>query len=379
MREQLLELKAWIAPYAAELRVAASLVGVLLVAFVLRYVVNRLLRRFFVGVSDRAPSVEERRRVETVGKVLRHTVSAVILIVAALVMLNQLGVSIAPILGAAGVVGIAVGFGAQSLVKDLFAGFFLLIENQIRVGDVVEIAGKSGVVEQLSLRRTKLRSYDGSVHYVSNGLITTVTNMSTEFAFAVVDIGVAYREDIDRVYAVMRETADALREAADFGPKIIGDLEIAGVDQWADSAVMIRARIRTQPLDQWSVRREYLKRLKAAFDREDISIPFPHRTLMVEGGSIVPTPEGPEAGARPDRTARASCTGDPAAAPCRHPCGDPDDDRRQSLRPVLPAFLAADARRRAVGVAHDRRGRTARRVRVPQVQAASGGGVCRRR
>ena len=307
MREQWLELTSWIAPYAAELRLVASLVGVLLMAFVLRHVVNRLLRRFFAGVSGRAPSVEERRRVETVGKVMRRTSSALIMVAAVLVMLNQLGVSIAPILGAAGVVGIAVGFGAQSLVKDVFAGFFLLVENQVRVGDVVEIAGKSGVVEQLSLRRTKLRSYDGSVHYVSNGLITTVTNMSTEFAFAVIDIGVAYREDIDRVFAVMRETAEALRQSPDFGPKIIDGVDIAGVDQWAESAVMIRARIRTQPLDQWSVRREYLKRLKAAFDREGISIPFPHRTLMVEGGSSAPDVAGSiDAGMRSGRAARAS-------------------------------------------------------------------------
>jgi len=306
MRQRLLELKAWIAPYAAEMKLAASIVGVVVLAFVLRYTVNRLLRRFFIAVADRAPSVEERRRVATVSKVLRHTVSALILVVAAMLVLSQVGISIAPILGAAGVVGIAVGFGAQSLVKDVFAGFFLLVENQIRVGDVVEIAGKSGVVEQLSLRRTKLRSYDGSVHYISNGLITTVTNMSTEFAFAVVDIGVSYREDIDRVYAVMREAARALRETPEFGARIIGDLEIAGVDQWAESAVMIRARIRTQPLEQWGVRREYLKRLKAAFDREGIAIPFPHRTLKVEGGQPLPPTDTADAEARPARAARTS-------------------------------------------------------------------------
>ena len=306
MRQRLLELKAWIAPYAAEMKLAASIVGVVVLAFVLRYTVNRLLRRFFIAVADRAPSVEERRRVATVSKVLRHTVSALILVVAAMLVLSQVGISIAPILGAAGVVGIAVGFGAQSLVKDVFAGFFLLVENQIRVGDVVEIAGKSGVVEQLSLRRTKLRSYDGSVHYISNGLITTVTNMSTEFAFAVVDIGVSYREDIDRVYAVMREAARALRETPEFGARIIGDLEIAGVDQWAEYAVMIRARIRTQPLEQWGVRREYLKRLKAAFDREGIAIPFPHRTLKVEGGQPLPPTDTADAEARPARAARTS-------------------------------------------------------------------------
>lgn len=279
MRERLLELGATIAPYAAELRLAASIVGVLVVAILLRAMVARVLRRFFSSIAARAPTVEERRRVDTLSKVLRHSTSALIVIVAVMLVLNQIGMSIAPILGAAGVVGIAVGFGAQSLVKDVFSGFFLLVENQIRVGDVVEIAGKSGVVEQLSLRRTTLRSYDGSVHYISNGLITTVTNMSTEFAFAVVDIGVSYREDIDRVYAVMRETAEVLRQSGDFGAKIIDDLEIAGVDQWADSAVMIRARIRTQPLEQWGVRREYLKRLKQAFDERGIEIPYPHVTV----------------------------------------------------------------------------------------------------
>ncbi|RPH62928.1 MAG: mechanosensitive ion channel family protein, partial [Burkholderiales bacterium] len=192
-----------------------------------------------------------------------------------------------------------------------------LIENQIRVGDVVEIAGKAGVVEELSLRRTKLRSYDGNVHYISNGLITTVTNMSTEFSFAVVDIGVAYRENVDRVFEVMRATAKELRESDDFGPKILGDLEIAGVDQWADSAVMIRARFKTQALDQWSVRREFLRQLKAAFDRENISIPFPHRTLVFDGGPPVPFAPldtvAPAAGASVDVAPRSDAGADRTA------------------------------------------------------------------
>ncbi|MBN9460255.1 MAG: mechanosensitive ion channel family protein [Burkholderiales bacterium] len=290
MKEQLSGLKAFIAPYADEWRLLLSIAGVVLIAFIARHVSVRVLRGFFAHAIERAATVEEKRRVETVGKVVRRSVSTLVVIVAAMVVLNQVGISIAPILGAAGVVGIAIGFGAQSLVKDLFAGLFLLTENQIRVGDVVEIAGKSGTVEELSLRRTKLRSYDGSVHYISNGLITIVTNMSTDFAYAVVDIGVAYRENIDHVYEIMRETARALRSDPEFTSKIVGDLDIAGVEQWGESAVMIRARIRTQPLDQWSVRREYLKRLKAAFDREEVSIPFPHRTVLVTGGAPAPIP-----------------------------------------------------------------------------------------
>ena len=159
---------------------------------------------------------------------------------------------------------------------------FLLLENQIRVGDVVEIAGKTGVVEELTLRRTKLRSFDGAVHYVSNGLITTVSNFSTEFAFAVADVGVSYREDLDHVYSVMRATAATLREDETFRSAIVDALEIAGVEQLADSAIVIRCRMKTLPAEQWRVRREFLKRLKIAFDREGISIPYPHRMLVQE-------------------------------------------------------------------------------------------------
>ncbi|ODT36875.1 MAG: hypothetical protein ABS55_04865 [Lautropia sp. SCN 70-15] len=282
MQETLALTKEWLGPYAAELRVAASIAGVVVLALIVRILAGKALRMFFEKVSARAALVEERKRIETVSRVTRRTVSLLIVLVTAMVVLNQLGISIAPILGAAGVVGIAVGFGAQSLVKDVFAGVVLLIENQIRVGDVVEIAGLSGVVEELSLRKVKLRSYDGSVHYISNGLITTVTNRSTEFAYAVMDIGVGYRESVDRVYEVMREVAAGLQDDAAFKPRILGELEIAGVEQWADSAVVIRCRIKTQPLEQWGVRREYLKRLKAAFDEQGISIPFPHRTIIHE-------------------------------------------------------------------------------------------------
>ena len=176
-------------------------------------------------------------------------------------------------------IGIAVGFGAQSLVKDFFSGFSILLENQIRQGDVVTIAGKSGVVESITLRTVRLRSYEGNVHFIPTGSIDTVTNMSMEFAQAVLDIGVAYREDIDEVFGVMREAARKMREDPAFNPKIVDDLEIAGVDQWADSSVMIKARIKCRPLEQWSVRREYLRRLKQAFDARGIEIPFPHVTL----------------------------------------------------------------------------------------------------
>ena len=193
--------------------------------------------------------------------------------------LSEMGISIAPILGAAGVVGLAVGFGAQSLIKDYFNGFFMLLENQIRQGDVVEVGGKSGLVEDITLRYVCLRDYEGSVHYIPNGLITTVTNKSRGYAYAVIDVSIAFRENIDEVCEIMRETAKRLRSSEAFGVKILDDIEIAGVQDWADSAVILRCRFKTAALEQWGVRREFLRLLKDAFDERGIEIPYPHLTL----------------------------------------------------------------------------------------------------
>jgi small conductance mechanosensitive channel len=219
-----------------------------------------------------------------------------------MLILTELGVSVAPILGAAGVVGIAVGFGAQSLVKDYFTGFVLLIENQIRQGDVVQIADKSGLVEVVTLRYVRLRDYDGNVHFVPNGLINTVTNMSREYAYAVIDFGIAYREDVDAAFEAMRAVAAGMRRDPVFGPKIRDDLEIAGVERWADYAVMLRGRLKVAPLEQWNVRREYLRRLKLAFDERGIEIPSLQAMLYAGAGKPGAAPELPV----PGRGARAS-------------------------------------------------------------------------
>jgi small conductance mechanosensitive channel len=234
---------------------------------------------------------EQVKRAETLGRVFRYIVAVIILVLATTLILSELGIAVAPILGAAGVIGLAVGFGAQSLVKDYFAGFFILLENQMRQGDVVDIAGKAGLVEEITLRYVRLRDYDGNVHFVSNGLITTVTNMSRGYAQSVVDVGVAYREDTDEAVAVMCETGAQMRADPAFGPKILDELEIAGVDKWADSAVILRCRFKVQPLEQWNVRREFLRRLKKAFDARGIEIPFPHVTIyagVAKDGSAAP-------------------------------------------------------------------------------------------
>ncbi len=222
---------------------------------------------------------ERIKRLDTLERVFRYVAAVVITLVGGMLVLSAVGISIAPILATAGVLGIAIGFGAQSLVKDYFTGFFLLLENQVRQGDVVEVAGKGGLVEEMTLRYIRLRDYEGSVHYIPNGTIDGVTNRSRGFAFALLDIGVAYREDVDEVYAVMREVAAGMRDDPELGEKIVEDLEIAGVDNWADSAVIIRCRFKVLPLEQWTVRRAFLYRLKKAFDAAGIEIPFPHLTV----------------------------------------------------------------------------------------------------
>ncbi|WP_018508494.1 mechanosensitive ion channel family protein [Thiobacillus thioparus] len=246
-----------------------------LVLCVARKAVARLRRHMQHDVDD----PERIKRLNTLEQVFRYIILVVVTLVAAMLVLSEVGISIAPILAAAGVLGIAIGFGAQSLVKDYFTGLFLLLENQIRQGDVVEVAGKGGLVEEMTLRYIRLRDYEGSVHYIPNGHVDTVTNRSRGFAYAVIDVGVAYRENVDEVYDLMRKVAAGLRADPILGGKIVDDLEIAGVDQWGDSAVVIRCRFKVMPLEQWGVRREFLYRLKKAFDAAGVEIPFPHLTV----------------------------------------------------------------------------------------------------
>ncbi len=252
---------------------------ILLLAWVLIALNRKLIRLFRQFMQTRIESAEEGRRIDTLAHVFRYGSTALIWLVAGMMALSKLGVSIAPILGAAGVVGIALGFGAQSLIKDYFNGFFILLENQVRQGDAVEISGKTGIVEDITLRHIALRDIEGNVHYIPNGLIGIVTNKSRGYAYALIEFGVAYREDLDEVYRVTLETAAALREDAEIGDKILEDLEIQGVQEWGDSAVVIRCRFKTVAMEQWAVRRAFLGKLKKAFDAHGIEIPYPHLTI----------------------------------------------------------------------------------------------------
>lgn len=268
-------LREWVPLLHSLLRVCVILV----IAWVLLQLSRRLVRLFRDYMGRRTEDGEDLRRIETLARVFRYIATVIISLVAGMLALSELGISIAPILGAAGVVGLAVGFGAQSLIKDYFTGFFLLLENQIRQGDVVEAGGKAGLVEEVTLRYLRLRDFEGSVHYVPNGLITTVTNKSRGFAQALIEVGVAYRESVDEAFDAMRDVGDAMRADPQFAERILDDLEIVGVENWADSAVTLRCRFKVRPLEQWNVRREFLRRLKMAFEARDIQIPYPHLTL----------------------------------------------------------------------------------------------------
>ncbi|MCB1965788.1 mechanosensitive ion channel family protein [Accumulibacter sp.] len=274
--DQLLSLGQKLSPAAAtSLRIALIVV----MAWVALAFSHKLIRTFRIYISRSMQDGEQVQRAATLGRVFRYAASVIITLVAGVLVLAELGVSVAPILGAAGVVGVAVGFGAQSLVKDYFSGFFLLLENQIRLGDVVEAGGKSGMVEELTLRYVRMRNYDGHVHFVPNGSISSVTNMTRGFAQAVIDVGVAYRENVDQALDVMRTVGAELRADPVFAPKILDDVEIVGVDSWGDSAVILRCRFKVVAIEQWTVRREYLRRVKHAFDAAAIEIPFPHLTV----------------------------------------------------------------------------------------------------
>jgi small conductance mechanosensitive channel len=258
---------------------ASHILIILILSWVLMRLSGKLISIFKNYVTRTTRDRGSIKRAETLGQVFSHTSTIIILLITGMLILGEVGISIAPILAAAGVVGVAVGFGAQTLIKDYFTGFFLLIEDQIRHGEVVEVCGKKGKVEEVTLRHVRLRDFEGHVHFIPNSSITTVTNQSRDFSYAVIDLGVAYRENIDEVYEIMRRVGTAMREADDFRDLILEDLEIVGVNDLADSAVIIRCRFKVLPLEQWDVRREFLYRIKNAFDEAHIEIPYPHLTL----------------------------------------------------------------------------------------------------
>lgn len=266
------------------IKTSLRLLLILLIAWLALFIFKKFLKRVEQrlvnrGVAEGEPPSESQKRVETIIRLTRQAFAIVLWVTVGLIILKEFGVEIGPIIASAGIVGLAVGFGAQNLVRDVISGFFIILENQIRVGDVAILNGTGGLVEKINFRTTVLRDLGGVVHVFPNGAITTISNLTNEWSAYVFDIGVAYKENTDRVIDIMKGVGKEMLDDEKYGRQMLEEPEIFGVDQFADSAVMIKGRVRTKPIKQWEIGREYLRRIKLAFDENGIEIPFPHRSI----------------------------------------------------------------------------------------------------
>lgn len=257
---------------------------ILIFIWVAMMVLKKLLKRLEIHLIRKSekegePPSESQKRIETLVRLIKQACRLALWIMAGLILLKEFGVEIGPILASAGIAGLAVGFGAQNLVRDVISGFFIILENQIRVGDVAIINGTGGLVERINFRTTVLRDVAGIVHIFPNGTISTLSNLTNEWSAYVFEVGVAYKENTDQVVEIMKGVCKNLREDETYGEFILEDPEIFGVDKLGDSAVVIKGRIKTKPICQWKVGREFLRRVKLAFDEKNIEIPFPHSTV----------------------------------------------------------------------------------------------------
>jgi len=248
-----------------------------IVAFSLKKFKKSLVTR--AGKNEKKDAAEVEKRINTLVSILAGIVTIVLWTIFIMIALKKFGVDIGPILASAGIIGVAVGFGAQELVRDFISGFFILLENQVREGDVAIVNGTGGLVEKIEMRTITLRDFSGTVHVIQNGKINTLSNMTREWSAMVFDVGVAYKENVDDVMEVMREVGEKLQKDENFSKAIIEPIEVFGLDSFGDSAIVIKARIKTRPIQQWTVGREYRRRLKEAFDARNIEIPFPHTTV----------------------------------------------------------------------------------------------------
>jgi small conductance mechanosensitive channel len=260
-------------------RIVLIIIGAFLVQKFSYIIIGRIEKLIASREREFIAAIETEKRLNTLGNLLRKVVLIVVLLTSIMMILKEVGMDIAPIIAGAGIVGLAVGFGAQNLVRDIISGFFILSENQIRVGDVGIINGTGGLVEEINLRTIVIRDLEGTVHIFPNGTIETLSNRSKGWSRYVVDVGVAYKENVDDVMKVLNEIGERLSKDEHFGPLILEPLQILGVDDFGDSEVTIKCMIKTLPLKQWDVGRELRRRIKNTFDEMGIEIPFPHLSL----------------------------------------------------------------------------------------------------
>src|SRR5215831_5077162 len=269
------------------------------VAFALVRMVTIGVKRFEndVNFGTGLDALERAKRARTLGSVLTNVTTVVVLAIATLMILQQFRIDISPALTGAGIIGVALGFGAQNLVKDLIGGFFLILENQVRVGDVVAINGTGGLVEAINLRTTVLRDEEGTVHIFPNGSISTLSNRSMQFSFYVVNLPLAYGQDVDRVTGLLAEIAGRMQVEDAYQPFILAPLEIIGVDAFEQTGIRVKVRIKTAPLKQWFVGREFRRRLNVAFQERGIQMWSPQLQATV----TIPNAATPNAQVTPNK------------------------------------------------------------------------------
>jgi small-conductance mechanosensitive channel len=279
-----------------------------------------LARRFEhdMTVGTDLDALERGKRARTLSAVVQNFATVLIVGVAGLMVLAELQLDITPILTGAGIVGLAVGFGAQTLVRDIISGFFLILENQVRVGDEAAINGTAGLVEAINLRTIVLRDIEGTVHVFPNGAINTLANRSKDFSYYVIDLAVSYYDDSDRVAEVLREIGAKMQSDPVFGPAILEPIEILGIDSFTEWSARLKARVKTAPLRQWEVGRELRRRIIKAFRQHGFGIPFPVPATAVQPGHSTPLPalSEPESPGRvegPDREKPGTDVGDRSA------------------------------------------------------------------
>jgi len=276
MTETFKTITAWLT--TSGMKILGILIGLMILSQMSKWIVRWMEK--FVPEKDPLQAVEAKKRAHTLGNTLRHALLITISFVAILMILGELGIQLGPLLATAGIGALAIGFGAQSLVKDVISGFFIILENQYRIGDAIEVGGVSGLVESVSLRKTVLRDLEGKVHTIPNGEIKIVSNLSKEWSRSVLDVGISYREDVDQVIDLLSQIGRELEAEEPYKSAILGSLQILGIEKFGESQLIIRMMIKTVPLKQWEVGRELRRRIKNRFDEKGIEMPFPHRVLF---------------------------------------------------------------------------------------------------
>jgi len=273
--------KLWLLTHG--LRIFVIIIGYVVSIFLFKFLTMKFFK--LVEAEGRSLRSERQKRADTLTSIINKTSWIFFGIIALFMILREFNINITPLLTGAGVAGLAIAFGAQSLIKDFFYGFFILAEDQFRVGDVVKLENHKGVVEKITMRTTRLRSLDGHVHIVPNGEIKIVENMTHGWSRAVVDIDVAYKEDLDKVMTIIEAVAEDLQKDKKFKESIVEKPNVLGVQKLGDSGITIRLVVKTRPLKQWDVKRELRKRIKKVFDMAGIEIPFPQMVVHGERGT----------------------------------------------------------------------------------------------